>query len=438
MKSISSRVLLLFIITLILILFSINSFAAETRVKYYVEGGYITFDPDTRLIMGSEYDVTGARIPSTINGIKVKGITIGYKVNYDWQYAFTCCSKLEWVTLDEGITYIGSRAFLKCKKLTTVTIPKSLTKLENNAFEECISLVTVNGDLPKVEDALFYKCSSLKNVSIGDTVTSIGREAFYYCTSLESIVIPRSVKVIESAAFAGCQSLSKIYYQGTEEEWKLIDKASNAFPSKTEIVFAPEIFVEDTKGHIGDTVTVSVKIKNNSGFAGLNGYLTYSDSLILKDVKNKTDLTFTNDASMVWDGVSNYTQNGDLMMLVFEISETAEAGDHFVKFNFVEAYDADFNEVDFISVGGKVVVSDFVYGDVNGDGDINTKDIILLRRFVASKDPITGESNVEISKGSDCDGDGNINTKDIILLRKYVAGKDPVTGESTEILGPKS
>ena len=78
----------------------------------------------------------------------------------------------------------------------------------------------------------------------------------------------------------------------------------------------------------------------------------------------------------------------------------------------------------------------FIYGDVNGDGVINTKDVILLRKYIAAKNPITGECDVEISAGADANGDGVINTKDVILLRKYIAAKDPITGESNVVLGP--
>ena len=38
--------------------------------------------------------------------------------------------------------------------------------------------------------------------------------------------------------------------------------------------------------------------------------------------------------------------------------------------------------------------------------------------------------------GADANGDKTINTKDLILIRSYVAEKDPVTGESSVVLGP--
>ena len=193
------------------------------------------------------------------------------------------------------------------------------------------------------------------------------------------------------------------------------------------------------KGYGGDiTVTITVDLKNNPGFAGMNAYLTYSESLKLVEVKNHINLTFTSDATMVWDGVTDYTEDGQLLTLVFEVSDTAYEGDHFVKINFIEAYTAELNDVEFKTVEGCVTVIDFVYGDSDGDGIVNTKDIILIRHHVAAKNPVTGISDVEVSVGADANGDGVVNTKDIILVRRYVAAKDPITGESSVVLGPNS
>ncbi len=63
------------------------------------------------------------------------------------------------------------------------------------------------------------------------------------------------------------------------------------------------------------------------------------------------------------------------------------------------------------------LAGDVIPGDVNGDGEINAKDVTTLRRYLA------GGWNVEIVSGnSDTDGDGNINAKDVTILRRYLAG----------------
>lgn len=59
--------------------------------------------------------------------------------------------------------------------------------------------------------------SSIKNVSIGNDVTSIDNYVFSHCTSLISVTIPDSVTTIDENAFRYCTGLSSITV-GTENE----------------------------------------------------------------------------------------------------------------------------------------------------------------------------------------------------------------------------
>lgn len=60
----------------------------------------------------------------------------------------------------------------------------------------------------ELRDNAFYECSSLKQISLPDTVEKIGHHCFYGCSSLESIVIPNSVTELGMGSFCGCSSLS--------------------------------------------------------------------------------------------------------------------------------------------------------------------------------------------------------------------------------------
>jgi peptidoglycan/xylan/chitin deacetylase (PgdA/CDA1 family) len=73
------------------------------------------------------------------------------------------------------------------------------------------------------------------------------------------------------------------------------------------------------------------------------------------------------------------------------------------------------------------------YGDVDGNGIINSADVTLLRRRVAQGN----ENNLPNSynrANADVNGDGTIDANDVTLLRRYVAATDP----STVPLGPLS
>ena len=86
--------------------------------------------------------------------------------------------------------------------------------------------------------------------------------------------------------------------------------------------------------------------------------------------------------------------------------------------------------------GGFTVTKNFVKGDANGDGKINTRDVILLMKYIIIQNLIkkgyvpTAEDqkllDSMIVKAADCYPDGKINTRDTQNLMKYmVSGEWP-------------
>lgn len=62
------------------------------------------------------------------------------------------------------------------------------------------------------------------------------------------------------------------------------------------------------------------------------------------------------------------------------------------------------------------------YGDVDGDGDINVKDGVLIKKHLSQMD-------VKINKvNSDVNGDGDVDIQDAILLMKHLAQMDVILG----------
>ena len=140
--------------------------------------------------------------------------------------------------------------------------------------------------------------------------------------------------------------------------------------------------------------------------------------------------------AFLWSTSADATGDGLLVTVKFKVAENAEAGNYAVEARLVEAYNYNEDEVDFVGVSGTVNVVDFIYGDVNGDGKINGRDVVKLAKYLAAYDELTGTSSVTVSPGADANGDGKINGRDIVKLRKYLANYDESTGQSSVVLGP--
>ncbi len=73
-------------------------------------------------------------------------------------------------------------------------------------------------------------------------------------------------------------------------------------------------------------------------------------------------------------------------------------------------------------------------GDLNGDGAVNGKDIVRLRKYLSSYDSGTGTASVFVYRAGETNGDGAINGKDLIRLRRYLLDYDEASGGSAVLL----
>ncbi|MBQ2878191.1 MAG: leucine-rich repeat domain-containing protein [Bacteroidaceae bacterium] len=134
-----------------------------------------------------------------------------------------------------SVISIGNRAFSPCDDLTSVTIPNSVTTIEEYAFDECTSIrdlrIEDGSNILSCNRYVFQYCplktlylgrdlqnplyifsykATLTSVTIGNSVTTIGKYEFSGCSGLTSITIPNSVTTIEKYAFSECTGLTSI------------------------------------------------------------------------------------------------------------------------------------------------------------------------------------------------------------------------------------
>ena len=132
--------------------------------------------------------------------------------------AFAQCDGIRTLQLNEGLKSIGYAAFERLA-IETINIPRSVENIGRAAFTNCAQLreVIIPSNVTDIRQETFYKCTSLKNVTIEDGVEKIGYQAFAGCTTLEHIEIPGSVNTIDMSAFSDCTGLkSAVIHDGVE------------------------------------------------------------------------------------------------------------------------------------------------------------------------------------------------------------------------------
>ena len=132
-------------------------------------------------------------------------------------------ARLTSVSLPNTIKIIGKQAFYGCIGLTEVTIPSSVYKIDDYAFRGCTGLNVVNFKAENCQQMgydswekrfapVFYGCTNLTTLNIGENVKKIPTRAFAYCSSIKELTIPESVIQIDGYAFACCDSLSIVNF----------------------------------------------------------------------------------------------------------------------------------------------------------------------------------------------------------------------------------
>lgn len=158
-------------------------------------------------------------------------------------YCFYNCTNLQKVQFGDSLRYVNRNAFGNCKTLKEVILGNAVSLIGQTAFANCTSLMSVKlgsnqsrdkMEILSFEESPFYGCpiqdlelnknvkfnhiqsscfknlSSLKTVTVGDSVTDVPVETFLGCTGLRFIRLSKTVRTVGNGFLQGCSSIDSI------------------------------------------------------------------------------------------------------------------------------------------------------------------------------------------------------------------------------------
>lgn len=194
-------------------------------------------------------------------------------------------------TVPFAVTAISNGAFVGCpiKKLTigsnvTTELPgwsfnsDKLEELDVNCpfgsgtFAQITTLkkVTLRDSITEIPEKAFLNCTGLQTVSILSGLTKIGTQAFFRCSSLQDVTLPTSLKEIGYQAFRDCDALTSI-----------------TFPDNLEKLGEQAFLITESDGHIGSLATVTFG-KNVPTFQTSSGNVSINPLLFMGQNQLKT------------------------------------------------------------------------------------------------------------------------------------------------------
>ena len=117
-----------------------------------------------------------------------------------------------WIGERIRLGYSSEGCFNLMSSLRHITIPNSVASISTSAFKKCYSLISVT--IPNSVTSLnpaFTSCTALKSVTIPNSTTTISVTlGFSGCYSLETVILPSSISTLSARMFYQCCNLKSL------------------------------------------------------------------------------------------------------------------------------------------------------------------------------------------------------------------------------------
>lgn len=234
----------------------VQLWASAHGVRYASESTSFTYR-----LEGDKAYITGytGTLPETV----VPAVIDGYPV-----YAIENLRSpiLTHVVVSEGIEVIGDSAFKAyfdyekgyIRTLVSVSLPQSLKIISDDGFwgQENLQEITL-GSVVEIGQSAFGSCTMLKQITLPDTLTTIGWRAFA-SSGLTSLTIPVNVTSLGDSFISGCSALTSLSIAEGNPTYEMVDGLLYDIPAKTLRYALPDVsgdvVIRDGTVRIGDDV----------------------------------------------------------------------------------------------------------------------------------------------------------------------------------------
>lgn len=162
----------------------------------------------------------------------------------------------------------GWQAFGDCKNITGITLPNTITLIGPSAFKGCNFIeIIIPGSVRKISGSAFNQCGILKKVVLREGIIELGAASFYACTKLAHIEIPSTLTTVVSEGthptFHGCTGVKDIYYNGTKEQFDMLNVGSSLLHQATiKYNYITNTELNSINNNIANIASLDTKVSN--------------------------------------------------------------------------------------------------------------------------------------------------------------------------------
>lgn len=164
---------------------------------------------NTKIICGDAfyncYRLESISVPDTVTHISGGIFRNIYSISSVYISSIEAWCNMVFESQYDNPLWYGADLYLNDELVTDLTIPETVTSIGDYVFMGCRSLVNVwvSGNVKTIGNAAFSDCENLEYVGLYDGVSNVGSKAFYDCKKLNKIYISSSVSSIGAYAFDG-------------------------------------------------------------------------------------------------------------------------------------------------------------------------------------------------------------------------------------------